>query len=466
LTWSRRRRWIAASAGILVAVAVTVVIERLTLSARVLRSIETAIAERYGVEVRADDLTLSVLDGTAALECVRISEGGKVVFEAERVEAGMRVRDAIDGRYDLARLVLVRPVLRVVVEADGRTNVRRILARPANPPESGRRGVAVLRDATAQGGRIEFDDAVTDPAAPMHAVLRDVRVSVAEMQLSGDPVTESACDFRADCVLEQPGFPARVSVVAWGSRPGAASSLSLHAAITGLDLRQVPHYASAAQRAAIGGDLIHLVADIQARDGVIEPGAVVGEVPGAGVVLPLRVGGTTSEPLFDIESPLGTLLQFPLARVGRFGTVAFGAGWSAVKSGAGAASDIGSGGAQAGEALGEGFGTAGGDVIAGDPLGALGAAGGGVVGAATSLGGGFVAGAKRLLGLGADDPPAGADAALLDREFAEVHARRRLAMLRAARASVSRDDPAARRRRIDAEIGPSSSPHGAGADAK
>ncbi|PMY00736.1 hypothetical protein C1Y22_37300, partial [Pseudomonas sp. MPR-R2A5] len=80
---------------------------------------------------------------------------------------------------------------------------------------------------------------------------------------------------------------------------GGAPTFTLHAAITGFDLRQIPQYVTAAQRVAIGGELMHLVADIEVRDGAIEPGAVVGEVAGAGTVLPLRVGGTTSEPVFD-----------------------------------------------------------------------------------------------------------------------------------------------------------------------
>lgn len=469
MQWTRRRKWIvAASAAAAVVVAATVA-GRLTVSARLLEKLRAGISERYGVEALADDLTLSFLDGTAALQGFRVVDRGVTVLEAERVEISARVRDVLGGRIDCAKLVVVRPVLRVFVEADGRTNLRRILATPRKgPPADGPDGVVVLRDARVEDGRIEFDDAVTDPGQPIRIVLRGLSAAVVEMQFAGGNVVDSSADVRVDCETDQPGFPARVSVVAWVRPLAGPPTFSLHAAITGYDLRQVPQYVSASQRAAIGGELINLAVDIEAKDGVIEPGAIVGEVAGAGTVLPLRVGGTTDDPVFDLESPLGTLLEIPLTRVGRFGAVALGAGWSTLKGGGQAAADVGVGVADAGVALGTGLANAGGDIVTGDPLGALEAAGGGVVGVATSLGGGLVAGAKSLFGGGSDAVSSfsGADAETLDREFAAVHAARRLAMLRAALASVPDDAAAARRKRIEAEIAASPKPDGTDHDAK
>jgi hypothetical protein len=470
MKWSRRRKWIvAASAAAVAIVLAATIVGRLTVSARLLERLQTGISERYGVEARADDLSLSFLDGTAALLGFRVVEGGVTVLEAERVEISARVRDVLGGRIDVAKLVVVRPVLRVVVEADGRANLVRLLATPRKTPRpDGPEGIVVLRDARVEDGRIEFDDAVTAPGEPMRRVLRNLRAVVTELQCAGEPVTESSADIRVDCEADQPGFPARVSVVAW-SRPGdGPATFSLHAAITGYDLRQIPQYVSATQRAAIGGELMNLAVDIEARDGVIEPGAIVGEVAGAGTVLPLRVGGTTDDPVFDLESPLGTLLSVPLTRVGRFGEVALGAGWSALKGGGEAVADLGVGVADAGAALGKGLWVAGGDVVTGDPLGALEAAGGGVVGVATSLGGGLVAGVKSLFGGGSDAVSSfsGADAATLDREFAAIHAARRLAMLRAALASVPDGVAADRRERIEAEIAASPKPADADEDAK
>ncbi len=456
MKWSRRHKWIVAgSAAAVVVVLTATIVGRLTVSARLLEKLQTAISERYGVEARADDLSLSFLDGTAALEGFRIVDGATTVLEAERVEISALVRDVLDGRIDCAKLVVVRPVLRVFVEADGRTNLVRILATPRkSPPRDGPGGIVVLRDARVEDGRIEFDDAVTAPEQPMRIVLRDLRAVITELQCSGEPITESSADFRVDCEADQPGFSARVSVVAWSPPFRGAPTFSLHAAITGYDLRQIPQYVSATERVAIGGELMNLAVDIQARDGVIEPGAIVGEVAGAGTVLPLRVGGTTDDPVFDLESTLGTLLEIPLSRAGRFGVVALGAGWSTLKGGGEAAADIGVGVADAGVSLGTGLVDAGSGLASGDPLGALEAAGGGVVGVATSIGGGLVAGAKRLFGGGSDAVSsfAGADAETLDREFAEVHAARRVAMIRAALASVPDGVAAARRKRIEAEI--------------
>ena len=455
MKWSRRRKWIVAGVVVVAIAAAAVGIARAKIAGHLLAKIQAAISERYGVEAHADDLSLSIFDGRATMEGFRIVDGPVTVLETQRIEVSARVRDVLDGRIDCAKLVIIRPVLRVFVEPDGRTNLTRILATPRkHPPGPGPSGIVVLRDARFEEGLLEFDDAVTDPAQPMHFTWRNVRGSATELQLGGEPVTESSADIRVNCEIDQPGFPARVSIVAWGPPVKGPPTFSLHAAITGFDLRQIPQYASAAQRAAVGGDLINLAVDIEARGGVIEPGAVVGEVAGSGTVLPLRVGGTTSEPIFDLDSPLATLLQIPLARMGRFGTVALGAGWDAVRGGGEVAVEVGSGVADAGVSLGTGLYDAGGNVAAGDPLGALTSAGGGVVGVATSLGGGLFAGLKRLVGVGTDAVTSltGLDAATLDAKFAELHAARRVAMLRAALASVPGGVAPERRKRIAKEI--------------
>ncbi len=458
-TWTRKRKWITATSVAVASLMATAVVGRLMAAERLLEALRAAVLDRYGLEARADDVTLSLVRGTAVFENFRVLDGPVTVFEAARIEVDGRVLDVLERRFDCAKLTVLRPVVRIVVEADGRTNLRRILATPRKDASAPRPAdLLQLREGTFEGGRVEFTDVVTDPGLPVTVVARQLRGTMNEWQFSGEPSAVSSGDFRADGEIRQPGFPARVSVVAWCSPPGGDPTWTLQAAVTGFDLRLVPQYVGAAGRAALGGDYIHVAVDIRSRSGVIGPGAVVGEVAGSGTVLPMRVGGTTSEPVFDAESPLATLLRIPLARAGRLGAVTLDAGWSVVKGGAGAVVDVGGGVVDAGVSLGTGLVNAGGEFLSGRPLPALAEAGAGVLGVFTSLGGGLLDGVGSLFGGGAAAARAltGADVAELDRQFGELHAARRLAMLRAALASAGGGGAKARHGRIAAEIGASS----------
>lgn len=422
---------------------------------RLLDALRAGLLDRYGLEVRAGDVSLSLLRGTASFEDVRIVDGPVTVLEAARIEVDGRVLDLVAGRYDCARLTVLRPVVRIFVEPDGRTNLKRILATPrkrARAPGPG--DVVVLREAAIEDGRVEYTDAILDPGQPLRLVVLRLRGTVTEWQLAGEPAASSATDLRADGEIEQPGFPARVTAAIWSSPPGEAPVWTLQAAVTGFDLRRIPQYVGASERAAIGGDLVHLAVDVRSRGGVIGPGTAVGEVAGSGTLLPMGIGGTTGDPVFEGESPLSSLLRIPLSRAGRFGEVALGAGWSVLTGGAGAVADVGGGVLDAGVSLGTGLVNAGADAVTGDPLGALAEAGGGILGVFTSLGGGLIDGAGSLLGggSGAVDALLGADPADLDARFAELHAARRLVILEAALASSGGSGEGARRARIEAEV--------------
>jgi hypothetical protein len=360
-------------------------------------------------------------------------------------------------------MVLVRPVVRLAVEADGRVNFERILSKPSPwPPSPGPDSVVVLRRARIEDGRVEYVDAVVDPKKPLRLVARDVAVSFSELQLGGDPATPCATDLRVDFTLEQkPEFPARVSVVAWRTARGVRPELfALHGAATGLDLAQFPQYVSRTQRAAVGGSVLHLVANIQAADGVIGPGAIVGEIDGSRTAMPMRVGGTTTAPVFELDSSLGGLLQIPLDRFGSVGDVVVGSGKAAFNGAKGAAVGVGKGVVDAGSAVGGGFVAAAGDVGSGDPLGALASLGGGAVGGAKSIGAGLVAGVKSLFGIGTDTVSNFSDEeeAAFDARVRELHAARRSAMLDAALASVPPGADGGRRARIETEVAESPPP--------
>jgi len=459
----RRKLFIAAGTILVVALVTAGLYVRAKLPGRVREIVLNAISERYGVEATAGEMTLSVLDGTASLRSLRIRDATTIVLEADRVDCRARFSDILGGRYDFAEMVLVRPVARLVVEPDGQVNFARILSKPSpTPPSPGSDSVVVLRSARIEEGRVEYVDAVVEPKKPLRLVARDVAVSFSELQLGGDRATPCATDLRVDFALEQqPEFPARVSVVAWRSARGVRPELfTLHGAATGLDLARFPQYVTKTQRAAVGGSILHLAANIQAVDGVIGPGAIVGEVDGSRTAMPMRVGGTTTAPVFELDSSLGGLLKIPLDRFGSVGDVVVDSGKAAYRGAKGAAVGVGKGVVGAGSAVGGGFVQAAGDVGAGDPLGALASLGGGAVGGAKSIGAGLVAGVKSLFGIGTDTASHFSDeeAAAFDARVRELHAARRAAMIEAALASVPPGADGGRRARIETEVAESPPP--------
>lgn len=450
-----KRRWIRRVAIVIVVlvVAVFVAIE-FVVDPFVRNTLQRALDDRYGVTLEVDGVSVAPLRGTATLTGVRVKDGDRVVLEAEEARGSIAVRDVLDGRYDFRQLVLVRPVLHITVEPSGRSDFRRILAtQPKTPPRPGPPDVVVLRDLRVEHGRVEWTDPVTDPKVPLHLVIDDIEIALTELQVSGATATNCWGDVRADAVLRQPEFPARFSIVAWAAQRKEEPTFVAHLALTGLDLRILPQYVSAADRFALGSDVLHLTASFDVRDGAIALGAIAGEVAGTRTVLPLMVGGTTDAPVFDENSKLATVMRVPLGRVGRMGEVAAGAAWSMLKGGAGGAADIGEGVVGAGKSLAGGAGGAYEGLAEGDPLGALKSAGGGVVGSVKSLGSGVVEGVKSIFGGGSDAAQslAGVAPADLDAQFAKLHRERRRRTLEAALASVP---PAVeeRRKRVAAEL--------------
>lgn len=452
-----KRRWILRIAlGLVVLVVVALVVGRLALGPFVRGKLHDALAERYGVDLEIDSVSLSLLDGTATLSGLRAREGGHTFFEADEIRAAADIRTILDGRYDIRSIVVVRPVLRVEVESTGRTNFRRIITTPPKKPAAASPGppdVVVLRDVRVEGGRFEYLDALADPKNPLHVFVDDIAVALNELQVSGEPITESWGDVRFDALLRQPAFPARISLVAWAKQAQEQPTFVAHLALTGLDLRALPQYVSATDRLALGSDVLHLTASFDVRDGVIALGALAGEIVGTDTVLPLRVGGTIDAPVFDEKSQLSALLRVPLGRVGRVGEVAAGAAWSVLKGGAGGAQQVGEGVVGAGKSLAGGAGGAVEGISQGDPFGALKAAGGGVFGGVKSIGSGIVEGVKSVFGGGSDAAQAlaGVEPSDLDARFTKLHRERRRRMLEAAVASVPKGVEG-RRSRVAAEL--------------
>jgi hypothetical protein len=450
-----KRRWIRRVAIVLVVLVVALfVAAELFVAPFVRNTLSDALDNRYGLTLEADGVSVALLRGTATLTGVRVKEGDHVVLEAEEARGSIAVRDVLDARYDFRQLVLVRPVLHVHVEGEHGSNLRRILRKkPKRPPREGPPDIVVLRDLRIEQGRVEWKDAFTDPRQPLDLLVDEIEIAFTEFQAGGTPITGCWGDVRAEGMLRQPEIPARLSIVAWTAQQGKEPTLVAHAALTGLDLRIFPQYVSATDRIALGSDYMHLTATFDVRDGTIALGAIAGEVAGTRTVLPLLVGGTTDDPVFDEDSRLATLMRVPLGRVGRVGEVAVGATWSVLKGGAGGAAEVGGGVVDAGKSLAGGAGGAYEGVTQGDPLGVLRAVGGGLFGSVKALGSGIFEGMKSIVGGGssAAQSLAGVAPEDLDEQFAAFHLERRRRMLEAALASVPKDVES-RRARVAAEL--------------
>jgi len=432
---TRRRKLLVIAAGALVAVFVVL---RLCANGLLWSRIAGSIHDKFGVDVEMDDLSLSLLSGDATVLGVRIIDRGTPLIEAQSVEMSVAVTDLFSGKYDFKKLVVRGFAAHVVVETPESTNMRRVVAgrkRGEGPDDFVR-----FRRARIVDGSYTVADAVTDPKRPSLLRVHDAAVEIENLQVSGEPNSTEIGDLRLDALLAQDGAAARVSMVAWARPWTDAPTFVMHAAVTGLDLKQMPQYVDDSTRGWLGGDVMHLVATMRAKKGVIEHGAIVGEVVATGTLLPIRFGGAVSDPVFDERSKLDDVFHFGFARLGRVAVIG----------------DVGAGVYGAGESVVDGAVDTFDAMTHLDPLGALTAAGGGVAGAGKSLGKGIVDVVKRLFGSG--DSPAQTDeaAAVAEAAFAKLHAKRRAAMLDAALASAA-NGPAARRKRIEAEI--AAAPH-------
>jgi hypothetical protein len=432
----RRRRlvkaalWTGAALAVLVGAAVAL---RAALLDRWLWSrIASAIHDKYGLDVASADYEFSLGAGEGVIRGVRITENGKPVVEADAVELSATARDVFAAEYDFRKLTVRGLTVHCVVETPETTNLQRIWARRRIAP--GPSDFVRFRDARVVDGSYLVDDSVTDPKRPTLLHLLNVEMVARDLQVDGEPRTRDVGDVRLDGLVAQQGAPARVSLVAWAPPWTPKPTFTLHGAITGLDVSQLPQYVDDSSRWWLGGDLLHLVGTMRAKDGVVEEGAIVGEVAATGSLLPMRFTGPYDDPVFDERSKLADLFHFGFARLGRVAVIG----------------DVGSTFYDVGESVAGGAQDTVEALSRVDPLGALRAAGGGVVGSASSIGKRLVGGVKRLLGVGGDAPAD--EAERQDAAFSVLHAQRRRAMLEAAEASSAGGGPE-RRRRLHAELG-------------
>jgi hypothetical protein len=440
---TRRRKIILLS--VLTVLVLGLVALRLSANRIVLSVLASSMHDLYRVDVTTTDLSLSLLSGGVKLEGLRVLDGGDPVFEAEEVAISASINDLVRGRFEFDKLVITRPVVHMVVEKGDSTNIARILARPKPSPDAepstGPPPVVFFHDAQIISGKFVLEDSITDEDHKGKLVLEEIDITLDDVQVAGERESDDLGDIRFDALLKQKHDPARISIVGWAPSLTAPMTMSIHVAITGLDLSQIPQYVDKKARKALGGDVIHIAATLDTKDNNIKHGAVAATVAASDTKLSLKFGGTLSHIVFDKDSQLSALFALPLGRLGHVGDVALTSTWNA-------ASGVGKGVVGAGGAVAGGVGTAVKDVATLDPLGALQAAGGGVVEGVKQLGEGVAGIFGGLFSSDEKDEKQDKDQ---QRRFNELHKKCRRAMLKAALESA-KESSSSRKRRIESEL--------------
>ena len=112
---------------------------------------------QYGLTMTAERQDLSIADGTAELHGVRLLDGDEEVLTAKRMEVRVSLRGLYEGRTVVERLVFDDPVVHARLEADGRTNVGKILERRRHS-QAAPRPATLWKEVLVHGGTVECDD--------------------------------------------------------------------------------------------------------------------------------------------------------------------------------------------------------------------------------------------------------------------------------------------------------------------
>jgi hypothetical protein len=286
---------------------------------------------RYDLTLTADQEDLSIIDGSADLHGVRILDGDEEVLTATRMEARISLRGLYAGRTIVERLVFDHPVVHARLEADGRTNIGKILERPRTNPQRAKRPATLWEEVLVHGGTVECDDR----ARGVTLRILDIEAAILEVQTGSGAPQDRFGQISVDANLEQPGRePAPLAIVHWTTASGSTEpTFVAHAALTGIDLDSFPAYVDATQRASLGVDHLDLVVSMDVREGIIRRGAAVATSPERKRPLTLLFGGPFDYPVLDRSSTLIALWELPFSRLGGVGDVAWETG-SAVVGGA------------------------------------------------------------------------------------------------------------------------------------
>ena len=283
---------------------------------------------RYGLTMAAERQNLSIADGSTVLHGVRFLDGDEEVLSAKRLEVRVSLRGLYRGRTVVEHLVFDDPVVHARVEADGRTNVWKIIERRRTDPQTAPRPATLWEEVLIHGGTVECDDR----ARGVTLRIVGIEASVLDMQTGSGEPQDRFGQITLDANLEQPGHePALLTIVHWTtSSAGTEPGFVAHAVLTGIDLDGFPAYVDATQRSSLGVDHLDLVLSMDVRKGIIRRGAAVATSPERTRPLTLLFGGPFEDPVLDRSSQLIALWELPFSRLGRVGDVAWETGGSVV----------------------------------------------------------------------------------------------------------------------------------------
>jgi hypothetical protein len=279
----------------------------------------------------AERQDLSIAAGTADLHGVRFLDGDEEILTAKRMEVQISLRGLYQGRTIVERLVFDEPIVHARLEADGHTNVGKILARPSTDPQAAKRPATLWEEVLVHRGIVECDDR----ARGVRLRFTDIEAAVLDVQTGSGEAQDRFGQISIDANLEQPtGKPAPLAIVHWTTSSGSTEpTFVAHAALTGIDLDSFPAYVDATQRASLGVDHLDLVISKDVREGIIGQGAAVATSPERKRALTLLFGGRFDDPVLERSSQLVALWDLPFSQLGRVGDVAWETG-SAVAGGA------------------------------------------------------------------------------------------------------------------------------------
>ena len=353
--WFRRRtrwaRWGLVACAVLVAIAA---VSWFATPWYVYTKLVPQLLANYGLTVAADRREMSIVDGAAEYHGVQVFDGKEEVLTAKRVKVRVSLRPLYEGRTIFERVAFDDPVIRVHLEADGRTNGGKILER-GKGSRAAPRPVTLWEEVSVHGGTVEWDDRTR----AVSLRILDIEATLLEMQTGSGVRLDRFGQITIDAVLEQSDrAPAPLSIVHWStSSSSLGPTFVAHAALTGIDLDSFPVYIDATQRAKLGVDHLDLVVSMDVREGAIQRGATVATSPERSRALTLRFGGRFDDPVFDRSSGLFTLMELPFSRLGRVGDVVWETGSAIVEGAVGLIGGVIHGDLiGAGESAGEGIG--------------------------------------------------------------------------------------------------------------
>ncbi len=272
---------------------------------------------------------------------MRILDGDEAVLTAERMEARISLRGLYAGRTIVERLVFDHPVVHARLEADGRTNIGKILERPRTDPGAATRPATLWEEVLVHGGTVECDDRARGATFR----ILDIEAAILEVQTGSGAPQDRFGEISVDANLEQPGGePAPLAIVHWTTLSGVPEpTFVAHLALTGIDLDSFPAYVDASQRSSLGVDHLDLVVSMDVREGIIRRGAVVATSPERTRPLTLLFGGPFDAPVLDRSSQLLALWELPFSRLGGVGDVAWETGSAVVGGAVGVVEGLGRG---------------------------------------------------------------------------------------------------------------------------